>query len=539
MDTPLDRLRQEVRRRRTFAIISHPDAGKTTLTEKLLLYGGAIHLAGSVKSRKATRHATSDWMELEKQRGISITSSVLQFDYGGRKLNILDTPGHQDFSEDTYRTLLAADSAVMLIDAAKGVEAQTKKLFKVCRARGIPIFTFVNKLDRFGKPPIELMDELESVLGIRSCPVNWPIGMGTDFKGVFDRQRKVLHLFEAVKHGAEEASAISGELDSPAIVEVLGEQRIARLRDELELLDVAGDPFDLSRIEKGELTPMFFGSAMNNFGVRPFLEAFLELAPGPLPRESTIGPVDPDRPTFSGFVFKIQANMDPAHRDRIAFLRICSGRFAGGMDARHVRLERSIRLAKPQQFMAQQRTAVDEAFAGDVVGLFDPGQFRIGDTLCEGPPFEFTGFPRFSPELFARVEIKDALKRKQLKKGLEQLTEEGAIQLFKRPGLGDVEPVVGAVGGLQFEVLSYRLENEYGCRVNLARLPFAVARWVEGSGFNRNAFDDGDTSMVVLDRDDLPLVLFRNEWALNYAAQRVKDVVFRDTPPKGPSNSGA
>jgi peptide chain release factor 3 len=539
MDTQLERLRQEVRRRRTFAIISHPDAGKTTLTEKLLLYGGAIHLAGSVKSRKATRHATSDWMELEKQRGISITSSVLQFDYGGRKLNILDTPGHQDFSEDTYRTLLAADSAVMLIDAAKGVEAQTKKLFKVCRARGIPIFTFVNKLDRFGKPPIELMDELESVLGIRSCPVNWPIGMGTDFKGVFDRQRKVLHLFEAVKHGAEEASAISGELDSPAIVEVLGEERIARLRDELELLDVAGDPFDLTRIEKGELTPMFFGSAMNNFGVRPFLEAFLELAPGPLPRESTIGPIDPDRPTFSGFVFKIQANMDPAHRDRIAFLRICSGRFAGGMDARHVRLERSIRLAKPQQFMAQQRTAVDEAFAGDVVGLFDPGQFRIGDTLCEGPPFEFTGFPRFSPELFARVEIKDALKRKQLKKGLEQLTEEGAIQLFKRPGLGDVEPVVGAVGGLQFEVLSYRLENEYGCRVNLARLPFAVARWVEGAGFNRNAFDDGDTSMVVLDRDELPLVLFRNEWALNYAADRAKDVVFRDTPPKGLSSSGA
>jgi peptide chain release factor 3 len=532
MDTALDRLRQEVRRRRTFAIISHPDAGKTTLTEKLLLYGGAIHLAGSVKSRKAARHATSDWMELEKQRGISITSSVLQFDYSGRKLNILDTPGHQDFSEDTYRTLLAADSAVMLIDAAKGVEAQTLKLFKVCRSRGIPIFTFVNKLDRFGKAPIELMDELERVLGIRSCPVNWPIGMGTDFKGVFDRQKKVLHLFEAVEHGAEEARAISGELDSPPIVEVLGEERIQKLREELELLDVAGDPFDLGRIQKGELTPMFFGSAMNNFGVKPFLETFLELAPGPLSRPSTQGAVEPDREAFSGFVFKIQANMDPAHRDRIAFLRICSGRYVGGMDARHVRLGRSIRLAKPQQFMAQQRTALDEAFAGDVVGLFDPGQFRIGDTLCEGAPLEFTGFPRFSPELFARVEIKDALKRKQLKKGLEQLTEEGAIQLFKRPGLGDVEPIVGAVGALQFEVLSYRLENEYSCQVNLARLPYSVARWVEGAGFNRNAYEQGETSMVVLDRDDLPLVLFRNDWALRYAEDRAKDVVFRDSPPR-------
>jgi peptide chain release factor 3 len=532
MDIPLERLRAEVKRRRTFAIISHPDAGKTTLTEKLLLYGGAIHLAGSVKSRKAARHATSDWMELEKQRGISITSSVLQFEYANRKLNILDTPGHQDFSEDTYRTLLAADSAVMLIDAAKGVEAQTKKLFKVCRQRGIPIFTFVNKLDRFGKPPIELMDELEQVLGIRSCPVNWPIGMGKDFRGVFDRQKRVLHLFEAVEHGAEEARSISGELDSPQVIEVLGEDRIAKLREELELLDVAGDPFELGRIEKGELTPMFFGSAMNNFGVKPFLEAFLELAPGPLSRESNHGSVDPQNPNFSGFIFKIQANMDPAHRDRIAFLRICSGRYVGGMDAHHVRMERDIRLAKPQQFMAQQRTAVDEAFAGDVVGLFDPGMFRIGDTLCEGPPMEFIGFPRFSPELFARVEIKDALKRKQLKKGLEQLTEEGAIQLFKRPGLGDQEPIVGAVGALQFEVLAYRIENEYGCKVNLAKLPYTVARWVEGSGFNRNNFDQGDTSMVVLDRDELPLVLFRNDWALRYAEDRAKDLRFRDSPPK-------
>jgi peptide chain release factor 3 len=528
---PNDRLHAEVRRRRTFAIISHPDAGKTTLTEKLLLYGGAIHLAGSVKSRKAARHATSDWMELEKQRGISITSSVLQFEYNHKKLNILDTPGHQDFSEDTYRTLLAADSAVMLIDAAKGVEAQTKKLFKVCRARGIPIFTFVNKLDRFGKVPIELMDELEQVLGIRSCPINWPIGMGTDFKGVFDRQKKVLHLFENVDHGAHEATSITGDLDSPDVIRVLGEDRIAKLREELELLDVAGDPFDMSRIASGELTPMFFGSAMNNFGVKPFLETFLELAPGPLSRPSDKGEVKPEDDGFSGFIFKIQANMDPSHRDRIAFLRICSGRYVGGMDALHVRMERQIRLAKPQQFMAQQRTAVDEAFAGDVVGLFDPGMFRIGDTLTDGAPFQFTGFPRFSPELFARVEVKDALKRKQLKKGLEQLTEEGAIQLYKRAGVGDLEPVVGAVGGLQFEVLAYRLENEYGAKVALVKLPYLVARWPEGAGFKANNYEQGDTSMVVYDRDDLPVVLFRNEWALRYAEDRAKDVTFRDQPP--------
>jgi peptide chain release factor 3 len=537
MDPQLvERMAAEVRKRRTFAIISHPDAGKTTLTEKLLLYGGAIHLAGSVKSRKAARHATSDWMELEKQRGISITSSVLQFEYGGKKLNILDTPGHQDFSEDTYRTLLAADSAVMLLDVAKGVETQTKKLFKVCRSRGIPIFTFINKLDRWGKSPIELMDELEQVLGIRSCPVNWPIGMGSEFKGVYDRQTKVLHIFEAVKHGTEEATSITGDLDSPEIIAAVGEDRIAKLREDLELLDVAGDPFDLERIQKGELTPMFFGSAMTNFGVKPFLETFLTLAPAPLPRPSTRGEVFPAEPQFSGFVFKIQANMDPAHRDRIAFLRICSGRYVGGMDARHVRMERDIRLAKPQQFMAQQRTAVDEAFAGDVVGLFDPGMFRIGDTLEVGAPFEFTGFPRFSPELFARVEIKDALKRKQLKKGLEQLTEEGAIQLFKRPGLGDQDLIVGAVGALQFEVLSYRLENEYGAKTALVRLPYSTARWAEGEGFKPNDFDQGETCMCVIDRDNLPLVLFRNEWSLRYAEDRAKGVTFLESPPKKAMN---
>ena len=533
MDPQLELLRAEVRKRRTFAIISHPDAGKTTLTEKLLLYGGAIHLAGSVKARKAARHATSDWMELEKQRGISVTSSVMQFEYEGKKLNILDTPGHQDFSEDTYRTLLAADAAVMLIDGAKGVEAQTVKLFKVCRQRGIPIFTFVNKLDRWGKKPLELMDEIEQVLGIRNCPVNWPIGMGPEFRGVYDRQAGVLHTFEAVEHGAEEAAttAIAGTLQSPAIVAALGEDHVRKLEEELELLDVAGDPFDAARVARGELSPMYFGSAMNNFGVQPFLESFMALAPPPLPRTTAAGVVEPESPTFSGFIFKIQANMDPAHRDRIAFMRICSGRFVGGMDARHVRLGRDIRLAKPQQFMAQERKAVEEAFAGDVVGLFDPGNFRIGDTLCSGEPVPFTGFPRFLPELFARVEIKDALKRKQLKKGLEQLTEEGAIQLFKRPGLGDQEPIVGAVGQLQLDVLSYRLEHEYGTKVTLSRLPFAVARWPQGAGFQVSDYEFGDTSMVVLDRDALPVVLFRNTWSLQYAEQRARDVTFLEEAP--------
>ena len=533
MDPQLERLPAEVHKRRTFAIISHPDAGKTTLTEKLLLYGGAIHLAGSVKARKAARHATSDWMELEKQRGISITSSVMQFDYAGKKINILDTPGHQDFSEDTYRTLLAADSAVMLIDTAKGVEAQTIKLFKVCRQRGIPIFTFVNKLDRYGKPPLDLMDEIERVLGIRSTPMNWPIGMGKEFRGVYDRHGKVLHLFEAVEHGAEEArtTSIPGELDDPKIVAALGEKQLAKLKEELELLDIAGDTFDLERIKKGELSPMYFGSAMNNFGVQPFLESFMTLAPPPLARTTASGIVEPESPKFSGFIFKIQANMDPAHRDRIAFMRICSGRFTGGMDARHVRMEREIRLAKPQQFMAQERKAVDEAFAGDVVGLFDPGMFRIGDTLCVGEPFEFTGFPRFLPELFARVEIKDALKRKQLKKGLEQLTEEGAIQLFKRPGLGDVEPIVGAVGQLQFEVLAYRLEHEYSVKANLVRLPFTVARWPKGE-FKSLDYEHGDSSMVVLDRDELPVVLFRNEFSLRYAQDRAKNLEFLEVAPR-------
>ncbi|MBQ4334535.1 MAG: peptide chain release factor 3, partial [Myxococcaceae bacterium] len=508
-DAQLDR---EIARRRTFAIISHPDAGKTTLTEKLLLYGGAIHLAGSVKARRKSRHATSDWMELEKQRGISVTSSVLQFEHDGFAVNILDTPGHQDFSEDTYRTLAATDAAVMLIDGAKGVEAQTRKLFQVCRKRRIPIFTFINKLDRDIRPPLDLLDELESLLGIRSTPINWPIGCGSAFKGVFDRHQKRFLLFEGGSHGARQAEMTAIEEGDPSISEVIGQGALDSLREELELLDVAGDPFDLDRVLQGELTPVFFGSAMTNFGVLPFLEGFLRMAPPPrayraVNESSTpvTAPVAsengqdalertaPNHPAFSGFIFKIQANMDPAHRDRVAFLRICTGRFVRGMSARHVRLDKEIKLANPQQFMAQDRQTVDEAYPGDIVGLFDPGHFRIGDTLCAGTRVEYAGIPSFSPEHFASVRLKEALKRKQLLKGLEQLSQEGAIQLFQAPGAVSPEPIVGAVGQLQFDVLRFRLEHEYGVAPILDALPFVHARWVESGAINPSAAGTGDS----------------------------------------------
>jgi peptide chain release factor 3 len=527
-------LQRQIRRRRTFAIISHPDAGKTTLTEKLLLYGGAIHLAGSVKARRASRYATSDWMELERQRGISVTSSVLQFEYDGYAVNLLDTPGHQDFSEDTYRTLAATDAAVMLIDGAKGVEAQTKKLFKVCRQRGIPIFTFVNKLDRDIRPPLELLDELEAVLGIRSCPVNWPVGSGNAFRGVFDRRASRFLLFQTSHHGAEIAPMQVAGADDPRVKELIGESAHAALLEELALLDVAGDSFDLPRVLRGELSPVFFGSAMTNFGVRPFLEGFLTMAPAPSGFDTTRGRIEPDDPRFSAFVFKIQANMDPAHRDRIAFLRVCSGRFGRGMSARHVRLGRDLRLANPQQFMAQERTLIEEAYAGDIVGLFDPGHFRIGDTLMAGgEPFEFGGIPHFSPEHFACVRVKDAMRRKQLKKGLDELAQEGAIQVFRQRGLGDRDPYVGAVGALQFDVLKFRLEHEYGVAPILDQLPYQHARWVQGEGFEPKALERNDSVLCVEDRDGRSVVLFRSDWALSWTRDNFKKLVFRDTAPAG------
>lgn len=522
----------EVGKRRTFAIISHPDAGKTTLTEKLLLYGGAIHLAGAVKSRRANRHATSDWMELEKQRGISVTTSVMSFAWKDHVVNLLDTPGHQDFSEDTYRTLAAVDSAVMLVDVAKGVEQQTKKLFAVCRMRGIPIFTFVNKLDRHGRDPLEIMDEIEQVLGIRSCPVNWPIGMGTDFRGVYDRQKKRLHLFDASgRHGEVKVRAKEGGLEDPTIVEALGEAAHRKLLDDLEMLDIAGDPFDLDRVLAGELAPMYFGSAMTNFGVEPFLGSFIDIAPAPAPRATTEGPVDPTTPAFSGFVFKIQANMDPSHRDRLAFLRIVSGRFERGMTVKHLRMKRDIRLSKSHQFLAQERASVEEAYAGDVIGLYDPGLFRIGDTLSERAQAPYLDIPRFSPEHFVKVRVKDVLKRKQLKAGLDQLSEEGAIQVFHERGMGEQSPILGAVGALQFDVLLYRLKTEYGVDVILDPLGFTVCRWVTGDDVNPRDLDRGDSSVAVEDKTGALCALFRNEWAFQWAQSNTKGATFHDTAP--------
>jgi peptide chain release factor 3 len=526
-------LEQEVARRRTFAIISHPDAGKTTLTEKLLLYGGAIHLAGSVKAKRARRHATSDWMELEKERGISVTSSVLQFVYRGHAVNLLDTPGHQDFSEDTYRTLAAADAAVMLIDAAKGVEPQTKKLFKVCRMRGIPIFTFVNKLDRFGRAPLDLMDELEQVLGIRSYPMNWPIGMGPEFRGVYDRKARVIHVFSAEgNHGEKEVAERSVSIDSPEVKSVLSERELSQLQEDIELLDVGGDEFTREKSDKGQLTPMFFGSAMTNFGVRPFLDAFLELAPAPTARPTREGPREPTHPKFAGFVFKIQANMDPAHRDRIAFLRVVSGRYVKGMSAHHSRLGKEVRLAKPSQFMAAERTAIEDAWPGDVIGLFDPGQYRIGDSLAEDAGTVFETVPRFSPEYFAVVRSKDPLRRKQMEKGLEQLSEEGTVQIFQQLQMGMKDPIVGVVGALQFEVLQYRLEHEYGAKIALDRLPFSHARWVVGQNFDPKAFDWEGNRQTVQDRDGLPLVLFRDDWALQHAEEKHPELKFLTEAPQ-------
>ncbi|HEX7055782.1 MAG TPA: peptide chain release factor 3 [Bacilli bacterium] len=518
---------EEVKKRRTFAIISHPDAGKTTLTEKLLLFGGAIRLAGTVKARKASKYATSDWMEIEKQRGISVTSSVMQFDYNGHRVNILDTPGHQDFSEDTYRTLTAADSAVMLIDSAKGVEAQTKKLFQVCRMRGIPIFTFINKLDREGRDPFDLLEEIEQVLGIRSYPMNWPIGQGRQLCGIYDRQKVRVELFQGDSHDHIEVRDTSGYSD-PVIQNIAGEHLFAQLNEQLELLDVAGDPFDLEKVGQGQLTPVFFGSAINNFGVQTFLENFLSLAPAPAPRNSDKGKIDPTDANFSGYIFKIQANMNPAHRDRIAFLRIVSGKFSRGMAVRHVRAGKDIKLSQPQQFLAQDREIVEEAYPGDIIGLFDPGIFRIGDSLCQGEAKTFDELPTFSPELFCKVTTRNALKHKQYQKGLDQLTEEGTIQVFKTVGFEDT--ILGVVGQLQFEVFEYRMKMEYGVDVELFRTPYQFARWVVGGKVDPGKFRIN--SMLVTDKNGNYVALFENEYALRTAAERNPDVQFMETAPR-------
>ena len=535
MSSLINELDNEISKRRTFAIISHPDAGKTTLTEKLLLYGGAIHLAGSIKSRKTQRHAVSDWMEIEKQRGISVTSSVLQFDYNGCRINILDTPGHQDFSEDTYRTLMAVDSAVMVIDVAKGVEAQTKKLFRVCKQRNIPIFTFVNKLDHYGKTPIDIMDEIENVLGIRAYPMNWPIGTDGQYLGVFDRQKKRVALFAAdTTHGQETRIADIYDLNSSEFIERIGKDTWNTLNGDLELLDEAGEDFDLKKVSAGELTPIYFGSAMTNFGVQDFLEGYIKLAPPPMPRNSSAGTISPNDENFSAFVFKIQANMNPAHRDRLAFIRICSGKFERNMTVWHEKSGKSIKLAQPQQFLAQDRQIIDEAYPGDIVGLFDPGIFGIGDTICdENHKFKFADFPVFPPEKFARVQAKDTMKRKQFVKGIEQLTQEGAIQLFQQPGVGMESYIVGTVGTLQFEVLEYRLKNEYNVDIIMNMQPYEVARWMafeDGSEITPTLLKGIDRGMFVYDRNGAPVLLVSNEWALGWITDNNPQLLLNQVP---------
>ncbi|MGI6561410.1 MAG: peptide chain release factor 3 [Clostridia bacterium] len=522
-------INNEVNRRRTFAIISHPDAGKTTLTEKLLLYGGAIRMAGSVKARKAAKYAVSDWMEIERQRGISVTSSVMQFQYDNFCINILDTPGHQDFSEDTYRTLMAADSAVMLIDGAKGVEPQTIKLFHVCRMRGIPIFTFINKLDRAIKDPFELMDELEEVLGIHSYPINWPIGTDGDFKGIYDRSSGQILLFEGGQHGQTFVKSVSGSLDDPIFKETLGDYYYNRLCEELELLDGAGENFSLEAVLKGQLTPVYFGSAMTNFGVKPFLESFLEMAPPPSDRKAGDTVIKATDEFFSAFIFKIQANMNPAHRDRLAFARICSGKFIKGMNVYHVQGKKEIKLAQPQQLMAQDRVTVEEAFAGDIIGLFDPGIFNIGDTLTTGDKnIAFDPIPMFPSEIFCKVAAKDSMKRKQFIKGMNQLSEEGTVQIFKKIDIGIEELIVGAVGSLQFDVLEFRLLNEYGVQILRTTLPYRYLRWIKKLPVEYDRLNLPGSAMVARDLEERLVILFENEWSINWALEKNKGLELTD-----------
>jgi peptide chain release factor 3 len=518
----------EIAKRRTFAIISHPDAGKTTMTEKLLLYGGAINMAGSVKAKRSKKFATSDWMELEKQRGISVTSSVMKFPYMGCEMNLIDTPGHQDFSEDTYRTLTAVDSALMLMDAANGVEAQTKKLFEVCAQRKTPILAFINKMDREGKEPFALLEEIETVLGIKVSPITWPIGMGARFRGVYHRLENQLLIYEK---GAERSRPVplkGLDLNAPEVIQELGEELAEQLKVELELLDGAGDPFSQEKYLKGELAPVFFGSALNNFGLEPLLQALIDMSPTPMARETKERLVQPNEAKFSGFIFKIQANMDPQHRDRVAFVRICSGYFQRGMKAFIVRLGKEQRLGRPTQFMAQDRSLVDEAFAGDIVGIHDPGVFKIGDTLTEGETLNYTGVPVFAPEHFCRVSLADPMKSKQLNKALDQLSEEGAVQVF-RP-LHGTEQILGVVGVLQFDVVQYRIQHEYGVRVNFTRLPYAAARWIHCDDVKAlEEFTRAQGHVMCLDQHEHKAILLEDTWRLKFLQERFPKVHYSAT----------
>ncbi len=513
-------LREEISRRRTFAIISHPDAGKTTLTEKFLLYGGAIAQAGAVKGKKNSRAAVSDWMEIEKQRGISVTSSVMQFQYDGYCINILDTPGHQDFSEDTYRTLMAADSAVMVIDGAKGVEPQTRKLFKVCAMRHIPIFTFINKMDRETRDPFDLLEEVERELGIETYAMNWPIGCGKEFKGVYDRENQQLICFSGIS-GKNRADRLQLALDDEQVGELIGSRLHEQLMEDVELLG-AGRDFDMEEVRKGELSPVFFGSALTNFGVEPFLEEFLRMTTAPLPREADCGVIDTFDPAFSAFVFKIQANMNKAHRDRLAFMRICSGKYERDSEVYHVQGNKKMRLSQPQQMMAQEREIIDEAYAGDIIGVFDPGIFSIGDTVCSpGKKFRFAGIPTFAPEHFSRVSPRDTMKRKQFIKGTEQIAQEGAIQIFKVPNTGMEEVIVGVVGTLQFDVFQYRMKNEYGVDLRMEGLPYEQLRFITKSPVDDlkdlNLSSDAE---LLEDYRGHSLLVFSSYWSIDYTIKR-------------------
>ncbi len=526
-------LENAVESRRNFAIISHPDAGKTTLTEKLLLYGGAIHEAGAVKTRRAQRKATSDWMEMEQQRGISITSTVLQFSYKDFQINLLDTPGHQDFSEDTYRTLAAADNAVMLIDAAKGLEPQTRKLFEVCKMRSLPIFTFTNKLDRPGREPLELLDEIEQELGLQTYAVNWPIGMGDRFRGVFDRRQQQIHLFERRAHGSQEAAETVLDLGDPQIEQLLEQELYYQLKEELEILEEIGAPWDLEAIHAGEMTPVFFGSAMTNFGVQLFLESFLDYALKPEGRNSTSGKLDPTYDNFTGFVFKLQANMDPKHRDRVAFIRVCTGKFEKDMTVSHARTGKTVRLSRPQKLFAQGRESIDTAYPGDVIGLNNPGVFAIGDTIYNGKKVEYEGIPCFSPELFAYMKNPNPSKFKQFQKGIKELREEGAVQIMYSSDDFKRDPILAAVGQLQFEVVQFRLQSEYGVETRLEPLPYSLARWVTGGWQALEKVGRLFNTMTVKDNWNRPVLLFRNQWNLGQVQADHPDLKLNSIAPVG------
>jgi len=525
-------IQEHIARRRTFAIISHPDAGKTTLTEKLLLYGGAVQLAGSVTQRKNQRASTSDWMELERQRGISISSTVLQFEYRDHVINLLDTPGHKDFSEDTYRVLTAVDAAIMVIDAGKGIEAQTRKLFEVCRKRGVPIFTFMNKMDREAIPPIELLDELESVLGIPATAMNWPLGMGRGFKGIFDRRTRELHLFERTAHGAYRAPVKVGGLDDPLLESQVESLALARARDEIATLDGAGYPFDHAAVLAGQLTPVFFGSAGNNFGVQLLLDSFVDLAPGPIPRKTAGGEVKPDDPRFSGFVFKIQANMDPRHRDRIYFIRLVSGRFERDMNAINTRSGKSVRLSNAQRVFARTRETLDEAYAGDVIGIVGNHAFHIGDTLSDDPNLKFDEMPRFPPECFAQLQNPNPSNYKRFRDGLEQLLQEGVIQQFLPDQAYSRVPLLGAIGPLQFEVVQYRLQAEYNAESRIEPSPYSLIRWVRR--LDGGAWTDGITlpngCALLRDIFDRPVAVFADPWSLKSFVQRNEGIELSELP---------